>query len=296
MKELYLNISNEKGPVYLNEMHNTIDIQDSKDQTDPSNYSGNENMTPLDGEMNTRLKNIFGKDDRRPFENPVYPWGCVGIVDVDSVPGINGTKGTGILVGPRHVLTSNHGVILNKSGGLLPTRFTPAQYKSTKPYGDSKVVTALWWCKVPNGGLTETEKAVDYAILILDKPLGNAKNLGWMGTSVFNETDRNLGWSHIGYPGFQTVPHFQKNIDIIKALPKICRPKYDPKIEVHGVLLGTDADQESGQSGGPLWRFDNGPRIIGVLSGITNDAERFSVFSGGKAMVDLVNFARNKYK
>jgi V8-like Glu-specific endopeptidase len=45
---------------------------------------------------------VWGADDRRIYNDTRYPWGCVCRILT------NGGRGSGVLVGPRHVLTASH--------------------------------------------------------------------------------------------------------------------------------------------------------------------------------------------
>lgn len=53
---------------------------------------------------------VFGSDDRKPYYPSGYPWHCIGRVFTwtdSSQPGWS-FSGSGVLVGPRHVLTAGH--------------------------------------------------------------------------------------------------------------------------------------------------------------------------------------------
>jgi hypothetical protein len=81
---------------------------------------------------------------------------------------------------------------------------------------------------------------------------------------------------------------FQGGISIEKAVP-LNYGGYP------GLMLGTDCDQEHGQSGGPLYRMNNGkPFIIGVLHGDPHNFGVRSVFSSGTALTNLVDWARKQ--
>ena len=56
---------------------------------------------------------IWGPDDRRFYNDKRYPWGCVCRVLTPIL------TGSGVIVGPRHVLTASHLIDWNRVGGMV---------------------------------------------------------------------------------------------------------------------------------------------------------------------------------
>jgi hypothetical protein len=76
------------------------------------------------------------------------------------------------------------------------------------------------------------------------------------------------------------------------AIPAVEAPVGVEDIDASGdyIEIETDDFTSGGWSGGPLWGWINGPRVIGIASGLDwdwPDPER-SVFAGGPALVALV--------
>ncbi|MBL0942124.1 MAG: trypsin-like serine protease [Alphaproteobacteria bacterium] len=106
--------------------------------------------------------------------------------------------GSGVLVGPNHVLTAGHNLYDHKRGGWAQDiMFTPAQHKTFKPFGTTKgtiLRTFRGWIQG-----REDENDYDIGLIILSNPIGY--KAGWI--SLLNAEDNFLA-SHptltiIGY-------------------------------------------------------------------------------------------------
>jgi V8-like Glu-specific endopeptidase len=194
---------------------------------------------------------IWWPDDRTTYNDTSYPWGCVCKITTAA-----GAKGSGVLIGPRHVLTASHCVDWNTSAaekievhrngaGAAATAFDTLAYAFTHVIG-------------PDVGYTEMDE--DYAVLVLDQRLGD--RFGWMGTKTYNSSwDDEALWRTIGYPGDiagGTVPTYQRD----KSLDE---DEFDLG---SGRAMTTSADIMPGQSGSPMFAFwdDNIAYAVAVVS------------------------------
>ncbi len=111
--------------------------------------------------------NVYGTNHRLPIRSMRYPWRTIGAIS---------TGGTGTLVGRNHVLTAAH-VVLDARGHVQRHIYFYPNMIDRRARTKSRVVR-LWL------GTSDPEKhrADDWAILELDKNLGDA--YGWMGIST----------------------------------------------------------------------------------------------------------------
>jgi V8-like Glu-specific endopeptidase len=73
--------------------------------------------------------NVFSPDDRYTFADTAFPWSTCG--RVDTAAGF----GSGVMIGPRHLLTASHVVNWgpNNTAGWL--KFTPLFFDGNEPFG-----------------------------------------------------------------------------------------------------------------------------------------------------------------
>jgi len=72
-------------------------------------------------------RTIFGPEDRKVFYSTAYPWRCNG--KVESALG----SGSGVMVGPRHLLTCSHIIDWRPDGSVGWLKFTPMYYNGSVP-------------------------------------------------------------------------------------------------------------------------------------------------------------------
>ncbi len=233
-------------------------------------------LSPLDLGAQT----IFGADNRRVFYDTRYPWGCCGRVET------NLGVGSGVMIGPRHLLTCSHIIDWQPNNTTGWLRFSPSYYNGSKPYGDAYGTLTYYKYKVSgNGGIDGTEIKYDYAVIVLDRNIGNST--GWLGSKSYSDSwDGGAYWTHVGYPGDLTGTQ---------------RPTYQNGIALDGDFWSFDsaqaiyhkADIWPGQSGGPFWGYWNGLPYAVAVQSAHNPSDNFA--SGGSDMVDLVKRARNEH-
>jgi V8-like Glu-specific endopeptidase len=227
---------------------------------------------------------IFGDEDRDVFRDTSYPWGAFGRCETNFGPF------SGVMIGPRHILTCNHGVDWTPPPGYDADwlTFAPSYYDGDEPFGSTYATHVYVIQKDDNDGFSNgDEGSYDYAVLVLNDRIG--ERTGWLGTRRYTDAwDTNPNWCHIGYPQDLTSsarPTYQRDITIDGD---------DDQDDSHEIIYH-QADVYPGQSGGPFfgfWAGDVGPRAVAVQSwqsDSTNGA------SGGGDLVDLAIAARNDF-
>ncbi|RGP81282.1 trypsin serine protease [Fusarium longipes] len=127
-------------------------------------------------------------------------------------------------------------------------------------------------------------KVDDFAVLVFDKPL--FKYSGYFGAKTFDcKRDRDKPiYKHAGYP---VVDNKIKRIRQDNISVKIC------KFCDQATQLATDTDVEKGQSGGPLYRVEDGVAWqYGILSGW---GKLGSIYTSGPNFVNAIALARERY-
>lgn len=228
---------------------------------------------------NLGIKTIFGPDNRKVFYSTAYPWRCNG--KVESPIG----SGSGVMIGPRHLLTCSHIVDWRPNNTTGWLKFTPMYYNGSAPYGNAWAIRTYYKHKVAGPGIDSTEIKYDYVVVVLDRPMGNAT--GWMGSKSYSDSwDGGAYWTHAGYPGDLTGGQ---------------RPTYQTGIALDGDFWSPDSHESMshkgdvwpGQSGGAFWGYwDNAPYAVAVQSA-HNPSDNFA--SGGSDLVDLVIKARAEF-
>lgn len=225
-------------------------------------------------------KTIFGADQRVVYNSMAYPWNCVGRVQTEL--GI----ASGVMIGPRHVLTCAHVIKFLANGNTGWVKFSPMYYNGPNTtYGTANSIKTFYKYKVSGPTIDATESKYDYVVIVLDKNIGNTT--GWMGAKSYTDSwDGSAFWTHAGYP-----------VDLTAGE----RPIYQTSIALNGDDSTTDRAQAlyhqgdvwPGQSGGPFWGYwGTTPHVVGVQSWQNNTT---NAASGGSDMVDLINQARTQF-
>ena len=228
-----------------------------------------------------RATTVFPPEDRFTFSDTAYPWSTVGRVDV------SGGYASGVMVGPRHLLTVSHAMNWQSGNSIGWVRFRPSYFDGNAPFGDAWAIRWYAYKKVFGPTIDRSEGRQDYVVLVLDRRIGDTT--GWMGSRTYSDSwDGSAYWRHIGYPG-----------DLAGGQ----RPSYERDIALDGSFwdgashqrIWHQGDVWPGQSGGPFfawWSGESFPRVVSVQSGENSDENSAS---GGSRMVDLIIRARNEF-
>ncbi|MEL7155756.1 MAG: hypothetical protein AAFN30_04070 [Actinomycetota bacterium] len=224
---------------------------------------------------------VFNPDERRAFSDTSYPWSTIGLVET------NRGNSSGVMIGPRHLLTVSHGIDWTAPPGFAAdwVRFTPSFFDGSAPFGEAFGQHIYWYLQEDGDGfITGDEGLFDYVVVVLDQRIG--ETTGWMGARGYDDDWDNLAvWSHMGYPA---------------DLNNGQRPTWQGSFTIDG----TDDDAQEilhladvfpGQSGGPMfgfWEGDVGPRAVAVQSWQTAGTNGAS---GSMDMRDLVALARTDF-
>lgn len=230
--------------------------------------------------MGNPATTVFPPDDRGIFSDTSYPWSTIGRVDTPV------GQASGVMVGPRHLLTVSHIIQWNPDGTAGWVQFRPAYFAPSTPFGEAWGIQTYFKVKVVGPTIDSNEEQFDYVAVVLDRNIGNST--GWMGSKSYTDTwDGNAYWFHAGYPGDLTGGN---------------KPTYEGNISLDGDNSQNDAheimrhrgDVWPGQSGGPYagWWPDNFPCVVSVQSWQNSS---YNGASGGADLVDLINTARTDF-
>jgi V8-like Glu-specific endopeptidase len=230
--------------------------------------------------------NVFSPDDRYTFSDTSFPWSTCGRVDTAA------GWGSGVMIGPRHMMTASHVVNWGPGNTAGWLKFTPLLFDGDEPFGHAWATRIYWWLQANGGdGINADECAFDYVVCVLDRRMGDTT--GWMGSRSYS-TSWNGGnyWGHIGYPS---------------DLSSGQRPAFIGYQAMNSTFTRTVGGRDSfgirhqidvipGQSGGPYFGFWSGepwPRIVSSQSahqwgGPTGP----NTCGGGDPLPELINHAR----
>ena len=116
---------------------------------------------------------IFPPDGRRVYNDPTYPWRCVGRITSNGPP-----RGSGVLIGPRHVLTASHVINWSNPG----CTFRAHQFDNSNL--GSSFATSIWhYEKLSDVDSENVEE--DYVVIVLNSKLGD--QLGFLGAKEYDD-------------------------------------------------------------------------------------------------------------
>jgi len=214
-----------------------------------------------------------------------YPWRTVGRLDTAA------GWATGVLVGPRHVLTAAHVLPWHsqdpQDGVNGAVRFVAAAFDAREPFGVAGAVEFDCLMVTDPPTIDGLEERLDFAVCVLERPVGRVT--GWMGAKAYRDAwDGVPCWSHLGYRGthaLATRPSYQSGIAL---------DGHDDHDDSHQVMYHR-ADTTPGQSGGPIfgwWAQESFPSVVAVQSWRGPDV---SGASGGDRLVELVARTREQH-
>jgi V8-like Glu-specific endopeptidase len=240
---------------------------------------------------------IFDSDDRYLFDDLSFPWRTTGKVRTV------GKWGSGVTIGPRHVLTASH--VINwtggEDGGVAWVTFSPGYFDGNGPWGEIAATRVVYWIQAP-GQLSDEQTAFDYVVLIMDERIGDV--VGYPGYRTYDE-DWNGGdyWQYIGYPGELSSgerPAFQGDCAVSSVGSESTSGQT-------GYVMGHFNEFTPGQSGGTTWGWwgdEPWPRVVGVGSTIGSTAVQMPTgstngdneYGGGPGLSALIGWARANYQ
>ncbi|MEM7555611.1 MAG: trypsin-like peptidase domain-containing protein [Cyanobacteria bacterium P01_A01_bin.84] len=215
-----------------------------------------------------------GVDDRILMTSNKYPWSTIGRVE-GTTTDAKSYHCTGTLIYDNLVLTNSHCVIDPETGVLSKeVKFLPNYIngKVSNPRDIASVKKVVYGTDFKNGN---QDFAKDWAILVLDKPLGRKYGyLGWKSVPDDILIRNKNAFFFVGYSG--DFPKF--NPGKIAGFEKGCSI-----VAEKAELLLHDCDTAGGSSGGPIIA-NIGPQyyIVGV-----NNME----FKNHRTGQDIINTA-----
>jgi len=216
---------------------------------------------------NVLMKVIAGKDGRQRVQSPTA-WPNSVHTQLSIIFQGEEYGGSGVLVGPHHVLTAAHCVYdwKNNLGWASSINIHPALNDKVAPFGSIKIAKAYTFLEWTQRG----NPKYDMALLVLEKSIG--LDTGWGGMISCSEASlKSLKVNITGYPadkGFKQLWTMKHKLERIAA-----------------EQLSYMIDTFGGQSGSPIWASIKGhPYIIGVHT------------QGGKNENFGVRLSSNKFK
>ena len=99
----------------------------------------------------TEATTVFLPEDRYTFSDTSFPWCTIGRVDTA------GGQASGVLIGPRHLLTVSHAMVWNADNSCGWVRFRPSYFDGSAPFGEAWATRWYAYRKVVGPSLSRAE-------------------------------------------------------------------------------------------------------------------------------------------
>jgi hypothetical protein len=204
-----------------------------------------------------------------PFTDTTFPWSTFGRVTSGGNPY---QAANGVMIGPRHVLTSSRIAFWQPDGSLPWLSFAPAYSYGSTPFGTASVGQVLFFARVewflPDNRLDLM--ALDYMVCILDHRLGDTT--GWVGSRPWNPAWEGLpNWSMVCYNrdfGDGHVRVYQSGFSVVRTIvPPGTTPPGSGLVLEHGAQLSYPVQPSVREQAGPIFAWWDGepwPRVVAL--------------------------------
>lgn len=228
-------------------------------------------------DRDVRPTTVFSPDGRWVYYDEHYPWRCLVRMTRPS-----GWSGSGVLIGPRHVLTASHCVDWTPGWLRVDVLYTNGSALAT-----AHGTLAYYTEQVTAANYSSTNMDDDYSVIVLDQRLGD--RFGWFGARTYSDSwdDEVLPWRNIAYP-----QDFSSTGELATYQRDFALDENDYDSDAGRVLLSDTFDNWPGQSGSPVFGFwSDGPYVVGVTSG---ESSSNNFVAAGERLTGLVRRARQE--
>ena len=213
---------------------------------------------------------------QQTYNDPVnFPWRCVC-----RITNAFGKVGSGVLCGPRHILTASH----NVAWSTTEPELIEVHRAGTGSQARAFDTFALAYTHIEGNSASSNVLDEDYAVLVTDERLGD--RFGWVGTKEYDsDLDGAPIFATMGYPVNSVFPVFQ----VEQWLDE------DAWDFGSGRAMTTSADLFSGQSGSPMFATWSDRVFATAVMSSDDPPARENWCAGGADIVRLVRQARSEH-
>lgn len=225
------------------------------------------------------LKRVHPGKDGRKIVNETHVFPKSIHVQIEMIFPDGNYGGSGVLVGPHHVLTCAHNVYnFEKKHWASQIDVYPARNRRSAPFGRSSVTRTY----VFENWTNEKDRGFDIALLVLNQSVGLMA--GWGG--LFSGGDRDLINRMVYITGYPGDKDFDEMWEMGHRIEKVYSEVFEYEI-----------DTAPGQSGSAIWSIDNGlPIIFGVHTLGSNQTNSGVRISRQKFTELFVRYVSDTYK